>query len=568
MRRLRLAGLLPIFMACAALTASVGRAAENPFSGLWNTTLSAGVTGTVTFRVISSADGVAALRSMGGQPCTGATVYYHGDYTDTAPDTGTMTACISPSGTLVGRYRNGNTKLPYPGGSFSITIDSSGKSFSGFFTADDPAFSGTTFPYNGTFVKHVPGDGCCPGSSPPPPSGNSDGTLGAIRGKVEVQLGGGGWQPATTSIRLKPGDRVHTGWKGSVVISLRGAKIEVGPMTLVVIQGGSDGEATGILKFGYIKEKPLTLDEYLKWIHYPLFPLSKIIFRHGYRPLARHLLGRSATLPVFAVLYDAAAGATLVSVTRGSLVLDPDGPGLSTVTVGAGSEVEITRTTESSVAPIGKAGAPPGSVDRVRAREVVLAAAAAGSTRCGAQATGVRLTRLTLGWTVALQFAGRVSGSAVWTIRGTRVAPANPLAAEIAAGCPGSAGAAAKAGHYAGKTSQGKPVSFDVSADGRSLSNVTAGALVDCVGGSKGAWTLTFSGRTALDSTLRFSRSYTGALTTGASTTNVKVSDSISGQLDSAGGATGTFTLSRISWDQAGKHYDCTGKAVSWTARR
>jgi hypothetical protein len=48
----------------------------------------------------------------------------------------------------------------------------------------------------------------------------------------------------------------------------------------------------------------------------------------------------------------------------------------------------------------------------------------------------------------------------------------------------------------------------------------------------------------------------------------VKVSDSISGGLDTAGHATGTFTISHISWDQAGKHYDCSGSAVSWTARR
>src|SRR5207253_8902673 len=139
-----------------------------------------------------------------------------------------------------------------------------------------------------------------------------------------------------------------------------------------------------------------------------------------------------------------------------------------------------------------------------------------------------------------LRFAGRVSGSAVWTIRGTRVAPANPLAAEITAGCPGSAPAGAIPGHYSGRTSQGKPVSFDVASDGRSVSKITAGAVVDCVGGSKGAWTLTFSGRTSLSSTLRFSRRYTGALATGGSTTNAKVSDSISGGLDTSGHAAGT----------------------------
>ena len=45
---------------------------------------------------------------------------------------------------------------------------------------------------------------------------------------------------------------------------------------------------------------------------------------------------------------------------------------------------------------IGKAGAPPGSVSRLKARDLVLAAAGPGSTRCGARAAGVTLTRLAL----------------------------------------------------------------------------------------------------------------------------------------------------------------------------
>ena len=40
------------------------------------------------------------------------------------------------------------------------------------------------------------------------------------------------------------------------------------------------------------------------------------------------------------------------------------------------------------------------------------------------------------------------------------------------------------------------------------------------------------------------------------------------GSVDTAGHASGTFTISHISWDQNGKHYDCAGKPVSWTATR
>jgi hypothetical protein len=167
--RLRLVGLLAIVVAVAlASTASAQHMTApvtNPFAGLWDTTLSQGATGTVTFKVVGATAGQSALRSIGGQPCAQPTVYYEADYTDTAPDTGTMVACSSGSSRLAGRYRNANTQISYPGGSLSIALDSTGKNFSGYFTADDPTFAGEQFPYSGVFVKHVTGDGCCPTSA-------------------------------------------------------------------------------------------------------------------------------------------------------------------------------------------------------------------------------------------------------------------------------------------------------------------------------------------------------------------------------------------------------------------
>ncbi len=541
-----------------APAASAARDAEGPLSGLWNTTLSRGVTGTVTFRVVGAADGATALKAMGGQPCPQPTVYYHGDYTDTAPDTGTMTVCASAA-RFVGRYRNDNTSLAYPGGSLVVGLDSSGKRFQGSFTADDPAFSGMQFAYAGTFVKPAQDGGS---------TSEKGVTITSIQGnKVEVQLNESGWQPASAGLVLNPGDRIHTGWKSSVVVTVQGQSITLEPMSLILVKKDSTG-SIGFLKRGLIKaDIRWDPDETAYKFGYG-HPLGKIIFRDGYRLGSRSLAAIGAGRQTFTVLYDDVAKALIVSVSRGSLRVDPDAPGLPTVRLNAGTEVEVTSRAVSKVAPIGRAGAPPGSVSRLRARNLVLAAAAPGSARCGAEATAVKTTRLALGWTVDLRFSGRVTGSATWTIRGTRIAPANPLASEVVAGCPGSAGNSPRAGHYSGQTSQGKSISFDVSADGRSVSNIAAAAIVTCSDSSSWTWGINSKGQRPVGSSLDFSRSYSGALTSTGSATNAKTSYSLAGHLDAAGGASGTFRLSRMSWDDSGKHYDCTGKAVSWTARR
>jgi hypothetical protein len=70
-----------------------------------------------------------------------------------------------------------------------------------------------------------------------------------------VQLNGGGWQAAAKGMRLKPGDRIHTGWKGRAVLDVRGQAVAIEPMTMIVISANADG-TTGYLKFGEVKVKP------------------------------------------------------------------------------------------------------------------------------------------------------------------------------------------------------------------------------------------------------------------------------------------------------------------------
>src|SRR5438067_133533 len=73
---------------------------------------------------------------------------------------------------------------------------------------------------------------------------------------------------------------------------------------------------------------------------------------------------------IFSVFADPVAKATITSVQRGVVQVDPTKPGLPTISVPAGKEVEVTSTTESPIAPIGKADAR-GGVNREQALKVV-----------------------------------------------------------------------------------------------------------------------------------------------------------------------------------------------------
>jgi hypothetical protein len=153
----------------------------NPYSGLWNTTLTyqgTSIPGTVKFSALSEAAGIAQLQAMGGHLCGAPTTYYHGDYTDqpnaSTTQTGTMAACIVTAGHLVGRWSGGGDT-----GNIDITLNPAQNGFTGSF--DDDLY-GITQGYNGTFSSHFPGDGCCtttpPPPPPPPPSGNGGWAVG------------------------------------------------------------------------------------------------------------------------------------------------------------------------------------------------------------------------------------------------------------------------------------------------------------------------------------------------------------------------------------------------------
>jgi hypothetical protein len=141
--------------------------------------------------------------------------------------------------------------------------------------------------------------------------------------------------------------------------------------------------------------------------------------------------------PTFTVFYDPGSNTSLFSTRQGIVNVTPANPRLRPVAVGPGREVEVTRTFESPLAPIGKAGAR-GGINILRARALVLAVIARHNKACKATtprsgAFAVRPARG--GWLVAVKLIGSLRGTSSWRVTGTRVTPANAIARKLARGC-------------------------------------------------------------------------------------------------------------------------------------
>jgi hypothetical protein len=133
---------------------------------------------------------------------------------------------------------------------------------------------------------------------------------------------------------------------------------------------------------------------------------------------------------------------------------------------------------------------------------------------------------------------------------------------------PSAPSGKAKAGHYAGFTGESKSISFDVTADRAGVTNLHVAGKVTCADSTQWTWTFSSGGSNPVSSSLGFSHAYAGPLKIAGNTvTNINVSYALKGSLTGAGAASGSFQVKRITWDQNGKHYDCTGVQVGWTAK-
>jgi hypothetical protein len=245
-------------------------------------------------------------------------------------------------------------------------------------------------------------------------------TISGLSRKVEVQQNETTWFPASDSVKLKEGDKIHTGWKAGAKLTFPdGSTIVLKPMSLLLIQSlksGPDGKLTVRV-----------------WL--PLGEVSATVNRSRGSAADFEVKTPTTTASVrgtiFSVLYDGAM--TIVSVKKGVVSVKPNSG--KAVNVPAGREVSSTAAKASKPVAIGKAGAPPGSVGPEKARTLLSSKLAKGFSACKVDADSVGLKPIKRGWRATVKIVGAKKGSAVWTITGKKVKAANKLAKTITKGC-------------------------------------------------------------------------------------------------------------------------------------
>jgi hypothetical protein len=243
--------------------------------------------------------------------------------------------------------------------------------------------------------------------------------ISGLSRKVEVQQNETTWIPASDSLTLKAGDKIHTGFKAGATLTFPdGSKLVVKPMTLVLIQSV---ETTG---------GKTTVRVWLK-----LGEVSATINRSRGSAVDFDVKTPTTTASsrgtVFSVLYDGAT--TIVSVRTDVVVVKPNSG--KPVAVTAGHEVSATARAVSPATAIGKAGAPAGSVGPSRALTVITTVLARSFTACKVDADSVLLKPVTRGWRATIKIVGARKGLAIWTFAGTALKPNNSLAKLISRGC-------------------------------------------------------------------------------------------------------------------------------------
>ncbi len=141
---------------------------------------------------------------------------------------------------------------------------------------------------------------------------------------------------------------------------------------------------------------------------------------------------------IFSVFYDPVSKASITSVKRGVVEVDPAKPGLKTVNVAAGKEVQVTPTAISPLAATGKAGAI-GGINSVKAHDLVMAKVAANNGPCALvlpRTAAFSVKPSGSAWLVSIKATGgKAKGWSTWKVAGAKVTPGNALAKKIASGC-------------------------------------------------------------------------------------------------------------------------------------
>jgi hypothetical protein len=251
-------------------------------------------------------------------------------------------------------------------------------------------------------------------------------TVAGIERKVEVQRGGGGWEPATPGMRLQKGDKVHTGFKAGVTLTFPdGSTVRLGPMSFLAFDdfsrdAGKKIRVRLLLKSGEVKAQVMRL------------PGAYGDFQVKTPTTTASIRGTK-----FSVLYDGSA--TTVAVTE-SKVLVTAKNGRKRV-IPAAKQTSSTAKRVSKAVKIGR-GDKRGGVTAVQARERLVANVAKGLKACKFDALSNRLAPAKGGWSGGFVIVGakqgiddKPKGTAKFRLEGKKVSAGNALAEKIARSC-------------------------------------------------------------------------------------------------------------------------------------
>ena len=122
-----------------------------------------------------------------------------------------------------------------------------------------------------------------------------------------------------------------------------------------------------------------------------------------------------------------------------------------------------------------------------------------------------------------------------------------------------------RSGHYAGITSQGKTIAFDVAADLSNLTNLTFGVILTCQGPQGFAIVPNLRISFGADPwTLDANKNWGGTFS--GSDDRFSSNGSINGSFDAAGHASGTFQVDGVLHTDSGD-LNCSSKPLTWSAQ-
>lgn len=243
--------------------------------------------------------------------------------------------------------------------------------------------------------------------------------------KVELQRNESGWEPAVAGVKLANGDRVHTGFNASVVLTYPdGSRLLVGPMTIIQLTDIDVGPGGGIRARVLLRTGEVTAQ------------VNRSTGARGDFQVKTPTTTASTRGTKFSVAYDGSA--TTVKVTESSVAVTA---GSASAIVSAGQETRSTATSVAPPVPIGS-GFKSGGLGSGEALARLSGRLAGGLKRCRFGVVSSRLAPVAGGWSARLVIVGakqgikaKPKGTARFRLAGRRLKAGNALARRIAKGC-------------------------------------------------------------------------------------------------------------------------------------